>query len=327
MKDMDISLLRDDSLAKSLFANGQITDWRYPDKHGLCNRNLDCKELAVKEVLSWKGEPEPTRVFLHPWDCEHRGFLLRRTEYPLEHGWRVNSHAISDRQPLIQFITQAVQDEGYCLLYYKAFNKPFCSYYQRHDIIHWSLVIHCEEDGIWLFDDKGNHPYFSGSLGFVQWDHLVSEWGVGEGVALLDYDPDRRESSMSQLRRLSEFSVIGMAEQGGLHQLRTFINELSRKAPEELIPELERMEFDVHYFRRLREVWKSYALQNNLFSDEGKNLLHSVCRMWSLVIGVIMKWRRQPHREYQSVMIGHLYNAHEQEVRWIRYLSEWEGSE
>lgn len=97
-----------------------------------------------------------------------------------------------------------------------------------------------------------------------------------------------------------------------------------RTTHHQIITNLETLEFDVHYFRRLRELWKNAIHQRVIptpYIQPGWiEEIHHLCNTWSLVMGVLMKWKRQPERDYRSKLLGYLKDAIQSETDLI---TEW----
>lgn len=306
------------TLADRLHAKG--VDWRYPDEEGLSERTLDCCQSSVKEVLRWKGYDQLLRVFLNPFDCYHVHLQLRRSEPQLMQGWQLTRHASLSPEGVRAMIRSVFARIGYCFLYTHAYYMPFSSYYSRYDVLHWSLVIDCDEEQVTMVDEAGDPRYFQGYIGKVPWDVLADGWRQNSegGVAYLVRQTVPMEHTWPQnCRQLMADSVRQMVDGGGLSQLASFIRVVDTAPLAEVVAQLERLEFDLHYFRKLRELWKLAAaggqLPNSLVQGDWLDDLARACQNWSLALGVTMKWRHQPTRDYRGKLTDYLWKAYEAE--------------
>ncbi|MCY9591238.1 hypothetical protein PC41400_06560 [Paenibacillus chitinolyticus] len=304
----------------------QKTDWRFPDGEGLSQRTLDCRQLCMMEVLKWKGERQLTPVFLNAFDCESNGLMLRRSEPEPGRGWRLTKYSPLNTEGLYPLIDSVFDHEGYCLLFYNAKEAVFSSYHGKHDIVHWSLLVDYDEAGVTLVDDEGAPAFFNGYIGKVPWQTLMSAHASSEkgGVAILGRRPGYAKTWEEEFLSLVRASVHNMVDQQGLKNLENFVKAVAESRAEALIPMLETLEFDVHYFRRLRELWKA-AVENGTVPDRYKapgwvEELVYVCKLWSLVMGVLAKWKRQPDKDYSAKLTDYLGQALESEKGFYREL-------
>ncbi|MBO8162735.1 MAG: hypothetical protein H0Z34_03320 [Brevibacillus sp.] len=316
-----------ETLAERLITGG--VDWRYPDEEGLSERVLDCRQSSIKEVLRWKGYDKLIRIFLNRFDCYHSGLLLRRSEPQLMMGWGLTTHSPFSPEGVRSMIRSVFQRIGYCLLFSEAYHMPFSTYYERYEIMHWSLVIDCDDQGMTLVDDSGHPAFFQGYVGNVPWSVLAKGWrraGDG-GVAYLIRDAAPLDDAWpAHCRRLIADSVTEMATRCGLDHLAGFIKEVERSPLSAVVSELERLEFDLNYFRKARELWRlavsAGEIPANLLGSDWSEQLSNACQAWSLVMGVAMKWRRQPERDYRNKLVGYLWQAYERERAMIGAMAE-----
>ncbi|WP_068776343.1 hypothetical protein [Paenibacillus sp. FJAT-26967] len=302
------------------------TDWRFPDEEGLSQRTLDCRQLCMMEVLKWKGVSRLTPIFLNAFDCESSGMLLRRQEPQLNLGWKLTRYSPLNPEGLFPLIQSILDHEGYVLLFYKAHEAPFSGYYEKHDIVHWSLLTGCDEQGVDLVDDEGAPAYFNGYIGRVPREVLLDTLGASGfgGAAIIKEDPAYTRSWEEDFRSLVQMSVDNMINREGLKNLESFVQAVETAPLEELIGNLERLEFDIHYYRRLRELWKT-AVEKQVVPEECvapgwvEELLY-VCKSWSLVMGVLAKWKRQPQRDYRLKLTDYLNQTLESERGFFREL-------
>jgi hypothetical protein len=308
-------------LAEKLFAKG--IDWRFPDEFGFSERNLDCKQLAVKEILEWKGEINLIPVFLNPFDCQTKGVLLRRSEPTLQRGFEILNITPHNPAQMDLLIQSLIDAEGYCLIYFNAYHMPFSSYYQMHEVIHWALVVSYDQEKVTMVDHAGNETYYKGYIGEIPWDIFKENWVKANdgGVALVKRASAQQEEWEACLYHLLEASYYNMHEKKGLQQLHQWIEVINQMHLEKLIQKLNRIEFDVQYFRRLRELWmlavNHKKIPRPLYKSGWVEELYEACTSWSLVMGVLMKWKRQPKRNYREKLIYYLKQAHEYEEKMI----------
>ncbi len=294
-------------------------DWRYPDHFGITERTLDCRQLAIHEVLKWKHEAEPIRIFLNAFDCKNIGLKLRRKAPELEMGWQHEDTVCVDPGSLKQMICHAFKQEGYCLLFYEAFEAEFLRYYNVHQVEHWSLVVDCNDKGITILDEAGAKSFFHGHVGTVPWSVLFSSFNrmnryglstLFKTEAKIDWDHSFSSMIAASVERMFE---------EGLQCLGLFIDEVSLCPLKQLVSELESLEFDVHYYRKLRELWQLAVVRSvvpaQYLKSEWVEELFYVCKCWSLILGVIMKWKRQPHRDYRYKLVDYLRQTQENEER------------
>ncbi|GAA4726405.1 hypothetical protein [Brevibacillus fulvus] len=318
------------SLAEKLIRQSP-PDWRFPDQYGLSERALDCRQLAISEVLKWQGETEVIPLFLNPFDCSAHRLVLRRSEPNLQRGWRIvpySTPSVRDFRPLIRSL---LDEKGYALIFYKAFYMPFHSYYGIHDVVHWSLVVDSDEEQLTLVDSSGTDAYFSGYVGKIPWRLFLeaSAMGGAAGAATILRPNGTQASWPEEFHQIVNASLAAMLEQGGLAQLAEFIIELEQTSTGRVVKELERLEFDLHYYRRLRELWKVAAEQRAIpavyLREAWMEELQMLCRAWSLVVGLLMKWKRQPERDYHQKLVNYLWQTYANEQRFFAELGKLAG--
>ncbi|GIQ69328.1 alpha/beta fold hydrolase [Xylanibacillus composti] len=302
---------RRQTLAERLRAQDKV-DWRFPDEFGLSERNMDCLQLSILEVLKWKGESNPIPIFLNAFDCKSEGLLLRRSLPVLHRGWKLIEYPRLDRERMQHLLRSLLDGEGYALVHYKAFHAPFSSYYHKHDVVHWALVIDYDEDYVHMVDDAGSEASFQGCLGKVPnalfFDTLAAA-GNG-GMAILQQSTSSVEEG-GHIAGLLRKSVSQM--EAGLASLSAFVDRVAETPAAALAEKLPMLEFDIHYYRRLRELWKTAAerrvIPDELLQDDLPEALHQVCEAWSFVMGVLMKWKRLPQRDFRDKLISLLREA------------------
>jgi hypothetical protein len=314
-------------LAKSILDRG--INWRIPDQHGLSERTLDCRQLSIKEILHWRGEKRLIEIFLNPFDCSHKFLLLRRSEPTLQMGWSIIRMVPDSPEKIVSLIKSVYQQEGYCILFFDAYHMPFSAYYGVYDITHWSLLIDHDDSCITLADDTGSPAYFTGNIGRIPWDQFLQSWTKvkGGGVAFVQYDQSRDRMEWEEVfRHLLITSYEQMVMQKGLDQLADFVGEVEQTPVSKLVHRLEQLEFDAHYFRRLRELWslavKKQVVPTRFLRSEWVEDLLDLCNCWSLIMGVLMKWKRQPERDYQEKLTGYLWEAWRLESNFINQLAK-----
>ncbi len=299
------------TLAAKLLAQDKV-DWRFPDEFGLSERNMDCLQLSILEVLKWKGETQPIPIFLNAFDCKSEGLLLRRSLPTLHRGWKLIRYPQLDRERMQHLLRSLIDGEGYALVHYKAFHAPFSSYYHKHDVVHWALVIDADEEHVHIVDDAGSEDYFVGYMGKVPNDlffETLAATGNG-GVAIL-LKSDDAVPEAEHIAALIQQSVHQM--EAGLVSLSSFVGQVEQTSSVALAEKLAMLEFDIHYFRRLRELWKTAAEQGvipqELLHAELMEALEQVCETWSYVMGVLMKWKRLPQRDFRDKLLSLLEQA------------------
>jgi pimeloyl-ACP methyl ester carboxylesterase len=319
------SCKKHESLAQKLLSQKKV-DWRFPDEYGLSERNLDCLQLSILEVLKWKGETDPIPVFLNPFDCHSGELLLRRSLPVLHRGWRLIQYPALDKERLQHLLRSVLDGEGYALVHYRAIQAPFSAYYEKHDVVHWALVIAYEEDHILLVDDAGSSVYFNGYIGKIPCSLFFDTLDAAKegGVAILQKSAETMPWK-DRLIGLLQQSVNQMTAEGGLAKLTAFVNHVEQASARKLVESLDMLEFDIHYYRRLRELWKT-ALERGAFPDDVPQTgcaeaLHQVCQTWSYIMGVIMKWKIQRERNYRTKLIGLLRQAAQEEQQLFQTMA------
>ncbi|SDN48777.1 hypothetical protein SAMN04488137_4656 [Fictibacillus solisalsi] len=308
---------------QDFLTNPKVVDWRFPDKDGFCERTLDCKQLAVKEVLRWRKEKDLLPIFLSPFDCSHKDLQLRRSEPNLNLGWSLQTKHSIPKEKIISEIQHSISKNGYCLLFYKSFETTYSSYYKTFDIVHWSLIVNADEGKLTLIDEAGHPSYFQGHLGHVNFDNFQSNWlcdsnyGIGQVIKEESSNADWSSVCFELMRS----SVENMTTHGGLENLKDFVDSLQETSPSIIVEYIETLEFDIHYFRRLRELWllavnrgiipKPYV--NPLWVEE----LFYLCKCWSLIMGVLMKWKRQPSKDYKKKLVDYVTQTYKNEERFF----------
>lgn len=286
-------------------------EWRFPDELGLYDRNLDCKQLAIKEILKLHQERNIPRVFLNPFDCRHEGLKITRKEPKLNRGWKIKEFPEISPLKVIELIKNTFFQHGYCLIYFDAYNIQFSSYYQKHDIVHWSLVTYIDDTHITLVDMAGDKKYFDGNTGKIQLSEFQKIWWdcKNGGIAYIWKDQYSKSNWENEFNQVIQTSVNSMLNTGGLDHFESFITNLKETDIDLLRKKLESMEFEIHYYRRLRELWKLAAFRGDIPTKFKKaswieELIDS-CTHWSLVMGILMKWKRQEHRDYQVKLVDY----------------------
>lgn len=299
------------SLASSLRLREKV-DWRFPDEYGLSERNLDCLQLSILEVLKWRGETHPIPIFLNALDCKSEGLLLRRSLPVLHRGWKLIQYPRLDEERMQHLLRSLIDGEGYALVHYKAFHAPFSAYYHKHDVVHWALVIDVDEEHVHVVDDAGSETYFQGYMGKVPHALFFGTLaGAGQGGTAILQKSAVAEPEHEHLASLIRRSAEQM--ESGLAHLSAFAAQVADTPSEELVGKLAMLEFDIHYFRRLRELWKTAAergvIPESLLRDELTAALQHTCELWSYVMGVLMKWKRLPQRDFRDKLLSLLHQA------------------
>lgn len=305
------------------FINNKI-DWRFPNEYGLGENNLDCRQLSIMEVLRWRGNKNIIPVFLNSYDCFHKGILIRRSQPLLQCGWSINPVKQFPQQDIDKTIRTLIDQEGYCLLSFNAFQMKLSNYYKVHDVTHWCLVLGYDEDYIYIADTSGIQKFFSNSIGKIPWAAFLDAWDRLDswGISVIDYSNDECDNNSSNnVSKLLYDSVQSMKYEGGLKELSSFISTLENSDLRDLVSVLEQLEFDIHYFRRLRNLWKTAFEKHAVpeayvvpgLVEENMN----VTKYWSLVMGVLMKWKRQPYQDYREKLFGYLREAYLAEVKYF----------
>lgn len=303
-------------------------DWRFPDESSFSDLNLDCRQTCIKEVLSWLGEKDLAQVFLDHFSCHYTTLTLRTNEPSLHRGWELVQQQVKDLDSCISSIQTIFREKGYVLFYYRAFDFKYSAYYQKYDLIHWALVVDADEQGITIMDDSGTPEYYKNYLGCFTWAEFVQgfiEWPIDAkaGVGFLK----RRDSVLKweeEFTQICNLSVKSMFAEHGISAFQQFIYDLATLPLDEITDDLERLEFDMHYYRRRRELWKIAIEQNLLPShfvqDHVKQSIIALCKSWSLVMGVIMKWKYQPYRDYREKIVNYLNHTLQCEIDFLQYL-------
>ncbi|MGA5691436.1 hypothetical protein [Cytobacillus pseudoceanisediminis] len=309
-------------------------NWRFPDVNGLSERTLDCKQLAVMEILRWKGIDQIIPIFMNPFNCVLEGITLKRKEPKLQMGWVVNEMNLDSENDIKEKVQSVFDNNGYCILYYKAFKMPLSSYYNIHDITHWSLITKSTNEELVIFDNTGTGEYFKGLIGTVPWDTFLEYWKeAGEGIAtVINPSQDFSEKEWNKIfLEIVEESIKEMIEHNGLSNLFNFIKEIEKLPTTSVIRELEKFEFSFNNFRRIRELWllaveRKFIPKQYIMSGWVEELM-DLCKAWTLVIGLILKWKRQQHKDYKEKLCDFLWEVYENEKRFFDELSALVRSE
>ncbi|MFC5407338.1 hypothetical protein [Cohnella soli] len=303
-------------------------DWRFPDFNGLCDRNLDCRQLAMNTVLKWKQEPQILPCFMDSFNGYHDGLVLARKESPLRMGWKIV------KQPLEEvdraYIQETIGRHGYCILFYNAYDMPFSKYYRVHKVTHWSLVTGSTADHFRLLDHTGIKPYFTGMEGTVAWELFLSNWTEG-GLAVLEKDRSDASIWPEVFEGLMKESVHEMIDREGLDNFSRYKDFVKDTPSVSIIASLESLEFHYHHVRRLRELWKASimkkAIPERFIRGEWVEELFQLCDVWSMTLGVVMKWKRRPDLDHKEKLIYYLNQVAHSEEKFIRFLSQAIGGE
>lgn len=291
------------TLGKSLLEKG--VNWKFPDSYGLCERNLDCRQLSIKELLSMKGETNLIRVFLNAFDCKSNDILLRRSEPKLGKGWYLKNENYSDVNSFKKGIAETYCKNGYSLIYFNTLNVPITEYYKIHDVIHWSLVVNISNTYVNVIDDTGIKEYFQRNLGTIPTKTFFNSFKGSDtlGTSYLECS-NPINSWEDEFEKLLRESIENMLYHGGIDNLEQFIISVNKIPREKLVSRLEQLEFDINYYRKLRELWKLAVIHKEVpkpfFHSEWVEELWTICNLWSLVLGVLMKWKRQSDRDYKD---------------------------
>lgn len=305
----------------------QKTDWRFPNELGLSERTLDCRQLSVMEVLKWKGETSIVETFLSPFNCRIEGLSLRRKEAGLGFGWHVVPSSPIIGTKISETIRAKIDQESYCLIYYNPFYMPFSQYYRTHNLTHWSLVYKYDEKQITLADTAGRTSYFAGNIGDIPWSDFIDAWesAPNGGVAILRKN-DQNMNWNQQFYHIIEESVVSIIVNKEGEELKQWIETIQNTPLNTVVSKLEKFEFDVNYYRKLRELWL-LAVYKRLIPKpylkygwaEG---LVDLCKSWSLVVGTIMKWKRQPDKDYRKRLLDYLWETYTYETIFFKELEK-----
>lgn len=311
------------------FIRNRNIDWRFPDEYDLCERNLDCKQLAIKEIICWKGEKEVVQTFLNPFTCSYNPSLLLRIKEPeLSLGWYVKKIEASNN--IQNDIRYMLKTEGYCLIYYKAFNMRYSAFYKTHEVIHWSLVIDSTDHYITLLDSSGSPSFFEKQVGKIPWEIFIEEWNNSNNGGLAYIYKNGTTNTWDDIfLQLIYQSYQYMIQDGGLEDLASYIQEIENTSEEMIIKNIQTLEFDINYYRRLRELWKVASLRKAIpekyihyaWIEE----LFAACTHWSMVMGLLMKWKRQPIKHYKLKLIDYLWKTYKLETNFINELASLIG--
>ncbi|MBU8772066.1 hypothetical protein [Cytobacillus oceanisediminis] len=303
-------------------------DRRFPDKDSFSDLNLDCRQFCIKEVLRWLGEEDLIKVFINPLSCYHFKLSIRTNEPTLQRGWRLNTQNFESSMEIQEVIQQMFNKFGYALLFYKAYNFPHSTYYQKYDIMHWALVLDCCEETITIMDDSGTDNYFRNTIATFTWDQFISPWNSQKdfgGAAYLTKE-DLSQKWEEEFAVISRQTVENMTEKGQAN-FKKFIDDIKELPIEEIREMLEKIEFELHYYRRQRELWKiafsKNIVSNNKFLIILQNSLINLCKQLSLVMGVVMKWKRQPNKDYRDKLVSLLNGVYQQEKILIKEIGEF----
>ncbi|MEK3788525.1 hypothetical protein [Paenibacillus sp. FSL K6-1230] len=304
-------------------------DWRIPDEYGCSERNLDCRQLCALEVMKWKGEKNPVSIFLDPFNAVSDRLMLRRAEPVLHHPWKLTAFPALQDDKLQHLVRSIFEIEGYCLLYYKAVNVPFSAYHGKHDVIHWLLLADLTDTQVTVIDDTGLPPYFDGYQAVIP-NHIffpALQASGHAGAAILRHQEEpATDLGLEWFPKLAAQSATQMLQDGGLDSIAHFADALEQAERAELLESLEQLEFDVHYFRKLRVLWDTAVEQKNIperyLKPEWTSALKEACNQWSYAVGVLMKWKRQPERDYRQRLVGYIHDALAAEERLAQELKQ-----
>lgn len=302
------------------FVQESRVDWRFSDLYGLSERTLDCQQLAVKEVLQWQGYADIIPVFMDSLSCHFDGNALKRKSSAIR-GYSVVVQNTSAEDELRTTVTDLFNKQGYCLIQYPASEASFSSYYNKYSITHWALVVGVQADSVTLMDTTGTSPYFNGPIGNVPWE-LLPLHDCFAAIVRQEGSPGNWENDFV---RLVKDSIVEMND-NGLHNLHQYITYISGHSGLELVPKLERMELEVHSFRQVRELWNT-AIRKQVIPIDYMlagwvEEVEYLCKAWSLVMGVLMKWKRQPERNYKQKLIDYLLPTYKSEKLLINELEQ-----
>ncbi|SDZ40472.1 hypothetical protein [Bacillus sp. 166amftsu] len=284
--------------------NGGVK-WKFPDTNGFCERNLDCKQLSIKEILTLKGEENLIRMFLNSFDCFSNDLLLRRKEPVLKNGWKLRKIKCTSLNSFKNTIEETYIQNGYALIYFNSLNVPFSNYYKIHDVVHWALVLETNDSYVKILDDTGKKEYFQNNLGVLPVDTFYESFKSSDilGVSYLE-QLSEKQSWEQQFENLLRESIDNMFEQGGIENLNRFVKSVRETSKDILVNSLEQLEFDINYYRKLRELWKVAVIQKAVpepfIQSEWIEELWTVCNLWSLIMGILMKWKRQKQKDYRE---------------------------
>jgi len=308
-------------------------DWRFPDEFGLSERTLDCKQLAVKEVLRWQGETRFIPIYLNSFDCLYSGGIIKRNEPQLQNGHLIQTIAPGNGESLRHSIQRVYEREGYCLLFYQASQMPLSAYYGKYRVTHWSLVIGMHHDHVTVLDDAGIAPYFTGYMGRVSNDLFfasLQDPSIQLGLGWISKEKVGEASDWdSQFLTLMKQSAHNMIAGAQIEALKQFFDDLEQTETSVLVSRLEVLEFHINYYRKLRELWlhavHASEVPTPYFQSEWIEELTYICKCWSLVMGVIMKWKRQPHKDYKDKLMDYLWDTYRNEQQFFHILLQLTG--
>lgn len=294
-------------------------NWRFPDKNGLYERNLDCLQLSIKEILYHNNQKNIIETFLNPFDCNTKKLTLRRRNPTLNFGWNLQTIDRLTFDSFLERITEEINKKGYALVYFDPFHMKFSKYYKIYHIKHWFLVIKRSKDLLTVLDESGSNKNINDNIGQINIKEMEIGWRQSEdyGIGILTKNETMRNWD-EEFNHILQKSVENM-KSNGLNQLNTFIKNIRESEKNIIISHVENLEFDVQYFKKLRELWKIAALNkvitHNYYQPEWVEEIYHLCNTWGLVLGVLMKWKRQPEKDYKDKLLGYLEEAYESECR------------
>lgn len=297
-----------------------VSNWKLPNEFGLSERTLDCLQLAVMEALKRKGCRDLIPVFLNPFDCIRIGLSVRRSEPMLQGGFSLVRFSAPDAGALQDVIRYVLEREGYCLLYYQTWDHALSAYRHKYDLTHWSFITSVSESQLTIVDAAGAPEHFAqGNTAAISWDVFISafEQTRNYGVGYIQYEQPAATPWEEQLNRILRMSVHRMLDDGGLEQLREFAEKLENAPQADIVQQLERLEFELNYYRKLRDLWKVAVFRDiipkkQLHAGWLQALMDSG-ECWSLVIGLLMKWKRQPSRDYHHKLAHYIWEVYDRE--------------
>ncbi|CAM4434942.1 hypothetical protein [Paenibacillus tarimensis] len=309
-----------------------VSNWRLPNEFGLSERTLDCLQLAVMEALWRDGGQKMIQIFLNPFDCIRVGLSLRRSEPALQAGYQLVRFSAPDAGALEEVIRYLFEREGYCMLFYQTWEHELSAYRDKYNLTHWSFITDVGDTELMIADSAGHPDYFArGTTAIVPWRDFRAafERTRNYGAGYVRQEAGCGEPWPELLDHLLQASVHNMREWGGLQQMQEFAEKLEGTSVSELVLQLESLEFELNYYRKLRDLWKTAVFKQVIPRDRTHagwvQALMDSCECWSLVMGVLMKWKRQPERDYKDKLVHYMWEVYDREQTMFTAMAETVG--
>lgn len=296
-----------------------------PDQFGLSQKQLNCLQLAGKELLKESGRQDLIEIFISPLDCEISGIGIKN-EPPLNWNRGVRLEAVSSESISVSQIQEIFQQQRHCFLYFNGELAPFSSFYKQFPVRHWLMIYDIEDQYFSTFDDSGHRDFYQGVIGKIPiplCQQLIEENVVLQLAFIKEEVPESEWKH--EFLELMRASVLNM-RQHGWENLQLFYDRLSRLEVEEMVGRLNELDYTVFFFKKPRELlsltWQRKLVPQLFSQGKIEHLLREICKHWNIISGYILKWKYVKSRDYRTPILRNLSAAIQLEQAFVSQIEK-----